>query len=84
MEENKEQKQVKGWVDVVITPDMPLSVIVNFLNVINERLCAIEDIIQVPFNNKMITLTQFYKAQAEEQAAAVAAAEKKSTEEKGA
>lgn len=81
MEENKEQKQVKGWVDVVITPDMPLSVIVNFLNVINERLCAIEDIIQVPFNNKMITLTQFYKVQAEEQAAA---AEKKSTEEKGA
>ena len=81
MEENKEQKQVKGWIDVVITPDMPLSVIVNFLNVINERLCAIEDIIQVPFNNKMITLTQFYKVQAEEQAAA---AEKKSTEEKGA
>lgn len=81
MEENKEQKQVKGWADVVITPDMPLSVIVNFLNVINERLCAIEDIIQVPFNNKMITLTQFYKVQAEEQAAA---AEKKSTEEKGA
>ena len=81
MEENKEQKQVKGWVDVVITPDMPLSVIVNFVNVINERLCAIEDIIQVPFNNKMITLTQFYKVQAEEQAAA---AEKKSTEEKGA
>ena len=55
MEENKEQKQVKGWADVVITPDMPLSVIVNFLNVINERLCAIEDIIQIPFNNKMIT-----------------------------
>ena len=81
MEENKEQKQVKGWADVVITPDMPLSVIVNFLNVINERLCAIEDIIQVPFNNKMITLTQFYKVQAEEQAAA---AKKKSTEEKGA
>lgn len=81
MEENKEQKQVKGWADVVITPDMPLSVIVNFLNVINERLCAIEDIIQIPFNNKMITLTEFYKAQAEEQAAA---AEKKSTEEKGA
>ena len=81
MEKNKEQKQVKGWIDVVITPDMPLSVIVNFLNVINERLCAIEDIIQVPFNNKMITLTQFYKVQAEEQAAA---AEKKSTEEKGA
>lgn len=81
MEENKEQKQVKGWADVVITPDMPLSVIVNFLNVINERLCAIEDIIQVPFNNKMITLTQFYKVQAEEQADA---AEKKSTEEKGA
>lgn len=81
MEENKEQKQVKGWADVVITPDMPLSVIVNFLNVINERLCAIEDIIQIPFNNKMITLTQFYKVQAEEQAAA---AEKKSTEEKGA
>ena len=61
MEENKEQKQVKGWADVVITPDMPLSVIVNFLNVINERLCAIEDIIQIPFNNKMITLTQFIK-----------------------
>ena len=74
MEENKEQKQVKGWVDVVITPDMPLSVIVNFLNVINERLCAIEDIIQVPFNNKMITLTQFYKVQAEREMEAQAKA----------
>lgn len=74
MADNTEQKQVRGWVDVVITPDMPLSVIINFLNVINERLCAIEDVTQVPFNNKMISLTELYRIQAEQQAAAAAKA----------
>jgi len=75
MADNNEQKQIQGWRDVQITLDMPLSVIVNFVNVLNQRLVALEDITQVPFGNKMITLTELYRLQAEEQAAAAAKAQ---------
>ena len=41
--EEQTEKKVQGWKDVVITPDMPLTAIVQFLNVLNQRLCTIED-----------------------------------------
>lgn len=77
-----EKQTVQGWKDIQITLDMPLSVLVNFMNVLNQRLVAIEDHVQVPFDNKMISLTELYAIQAEaqrkameEQAAAQAAKE---------
>lgn len=71
-----EEKQVQGWKDVQITPNMPLDVMVNFLNVLNQRLCAIENVVTVAGpDGKMISLTDLYaiqtaemQKQAEEQA----------------
>ena len=39
----EENKPVTGWAQVNITPDMPLALIVNFMNVLNQRLVTIEN-----------------------------------------
>lgn len=64
--QTQEQKQPQGWKDVVITPDMPLGAIVQFLNVLNQRLCTIEDnlMVEMPTGGK-ISITQAYALQAE-------------------
>lgn len=51
-----------SWRNVHITPEMPLDAIVGFLNVLNNRLCTIEDVITVndPKTNQPISLTQYY------------------------
>ena len=69
--QTQEQKQPQGWRDVVITPDMPLSAIVQFLNVLNQRLCGIEDntLVEMP-NGEKISITQAYQLQAEAEMAA--------------
>ena len=64
MADNK-QENIQGWADVVLTPSAPLSVLINFLNVLNQRLVAIENVMQVPYENRMITLTELYAIQAE-------------------
>lgn len=64
--ENTENKVPQGWRDVQIVPDMPLSALVNFLNVLNQRLCALEDIVTVPGEDgKATSLTDLYALQAE-------------------
>ena len=78
-----EEKQVQGWKDVQITPNMPLDVIVNFLNVLNQRLCAIENVVTVASpDGKMISLTDLYAIQTAEMQAQ-AAAEAETQEKKG-
>ena len=48
MEENKmEQPKMQSWRDVRITSQMPLDAIVDFCNVLNQRLCSIEDLLKV-------------------------------------
>lgn len=69
--ENQNQKvnqQPQGWKDVNITPDMPLAAIVHFLNILNQRLCNIEDnlVVTQPDGTQM-SLTQIYAAQAEQE-----------------
>jgi len=62
-----EEKKVNGWRDVQITAQMPLDVIVNFFNVLNQRLCALEDVTTtIGPNGKAISLTDLYALQAEE------------------
>lgn len=63
MEEQKNinNQQPRGWADVVITPDRPLNDIVYFANVLNQRLCALEDVTTLP-NGK--TLTKHYQEEA--------------------
>ena len=69
-QEQMEQNQPQGWKDVVITPDMPLAAIVQFLNVLNQRLCTIEDnlMVEMPTGEK-ISITQAYALQAEQERA---------------
>ena len=68
--QTQEQKQPQGWKDVVFTPDMPLAAIVQFLNVLNQRLCTIEDnlMVEMPTGEK-ISITKAYQLQAEEEMA---------------
>lgn len=73
-QEQTEQKQEpekntpQGWKDVAITPDMPLAALVQFFNVLNQRLCTIEDstLIEMP-NGEKLSITQIYALQAEEE-----------------
>ena len=61
------EKKVQGWNDVVITPDMPLTAIVQFLNVLNQRLCTIEDNLSVEMQNgEKLSITEIYRIQAEQ------------------
>ena len=61
------EKKVQGWKDVVITPDMPLTAIVQFLNVLNQRLCTIEDNLNVEMQNgEKLSITEIYRIQAEQ------------------
>ena len=64
----QEQKQPQGWKDVVITPDMPLTALVQFFNVLNQRLCTIEDnlLVEMP-NGEKLSITELYRIQAEEE-----------------
>jgi hypothetical protein len=69
--QTQEQKQPQGWRDVVITPDMPLSAIVQFLNVLNQRLCGIEDTVVVALpTGEEVSITKAYELQAEAEMAA--------------
>ena len=68
---NQEQEQTQGWGDVQINSKMSLDMLVNFLNVLNQRLVTIENFVTIPDQNgKMISITDFYQqqAQAQEQA----------------
>lgn len=56
-----------GWSTVNITPDMPLSMIIQFMNVLNQRLCFIEDNQKVQINEgQVVTITELMKMQEEE------------------
>lgn len=78
--QTQEQKQPQGWRDVVITPDMPLAAIVQFFNVLNQRLCTIEDNLKVEMaNGEKLSISEVYRIQAEKEQQA----QEKQTEEKG-
>ncbi len=80
----EEMQEIQGWKDVQITPDMPLSVIINFFNVLNQRLCAIENVVTVAGpEGKMISLTDLYALQTEEAKKAAEEQAKQQKESKG-
>jgi hypothetical protein len=63
----------QGWKDVTIVPDMPLTAMVQFLNILNQRLCTVEDNTFIKDDQgNMISLTKMYalEAQAEMEAQA--------------
>ena len=73
---NDETKE--GWSTVNITADMPLSMIIHFINILNQRLCFIEDNQKVQINgDQIVTITELMKMQA-----AAAAAQQEQEEQK--
>lgn len=68
--ENQNQTP-QGWKDVAIVPDMPLSAMVQFFNILNQRLCTVEDNIFIKDDQgNMISLTKLYAQQVEAEVAA--------------
>lgn len=69
MENQNQTPQVpQGWKDVNIVPDMPLTAMVQFLNILNQRLCAVEDNTFIKDDEgNMLSLTKLYAIQAEEE-----------------
>lgn len=66
---SEENKPITGWGQVQITPDMPLALLVNFMNILNQRLVALENVVTVQGpEGKMISLTDLYAIQAAEEA----------------
>lgn len=63
-----QEQKVQGWKDVVITPDMPLTAIVQFLNILNQRLCTIEDNLSVEMpTGEKLSITEIYRLQTEQE-----------------
>lgn len=64
----QEQNQPQGWRDVVITQEMPLAAIVQFFNVLNQRLCTIEDNLKVEMpTGEQLSISEVYRIQAEQE-----------------
>lgn len=78
-----EERKIQSWRDVQLTPDMPLSVLVNFLNVLNQRLASVEDQVVVDFEGAKKTLTEVYQIQSEREAEEIAKKQAEQAEKKG-
>ena len=64
---NQEQEQTQGWKDVNINSNMSLDMLVNFLNILNQRLVTVENFVTIPDQSgKMISITDFYEQQAQQ------------------
>ena len=60
MEENKQLTNT--WRDVQLTPEMGVYLLVDFLNVLNQRLSLLEDVIKInDENGNEISITEYYK-----------------------
>lgn len=65
--QNESEKYIPGWKDARITVEMPLHMIVDFLNILNNRLCFLEDSIRLlDANGNTMSVTEFYALQAEQ------------------
>lgn len=79
----EEKKEISGWRDIRITSELPLDALINFMNVLNQRLCTLEDATKVPYDNQMISLTELYTIQAEAERKAMEEQAKAAEEKKG-
>lgn len=54
------EKEFRGWRDNKITEQTPIGAIVEYLNIVNERLILIEDAIKANVDGKEMTLTEYW------------------------
>lgn len=59
--ENTNQNNPQGWRDVSISMNLPVDGVLHFLNILNQRLCTIEDIVTIDGQ----TITELYRQEAE-------------------
>lgn len=60
MEENKQL--TNSWRDVQLAPEMSVYLLIDFLNVLNQRLSLLEDVIKInDENGNEISITEYYK-----------------------
>ena len=57
-------KEIKGWEDIHIDLNTPLGMVIDMINVLNQRLVTIENMVKT---DEGITLTETYRKQAEEE-----------------
>ena len=77
-QEQMEQKEAQGWRDVTITPDMPLAALVQFFNILNQRLCTVEDNTMVEVTDgEKLSISEIYRLQTEAEKQAQAQQENK-------
>lgn len=78
----QQQPQIQGWQDVQISPELPLSALVQFLNVLNQRLVAVENNTTIKNDEgKYVSLTDLYAQQAQAELEARQAAAKAEPED---
>ena len=64
---NQEQEQTQGWGDVQINSNMSLDMLVNILNILNQRLVTVENFVTISDQKgKMVSITDFYQQQAQQ------------------
>ena len=85
MENNQNQnvvEQIQGWADVQLGADMPLNALVQFLNVLNQRLVTLEDhVVLTGPEGQQKTITEIYREQAIAEQAALAQQEQNESAE---
>lgn len=64
---NQNQQLEMSWRNAQISGDLPLNALVQFLNILNERLCTVEDatVVTVDEQGTQMSLTEVYIAQAQ-------------------
>ena len=70
----------KGWKSVVIDERQPLGAVIDFFNILNQRLAFVEDMVHFNNNGKDMTISQYYQ---EQQELALKQMQKQSNEVKG-
>lgn len=57
-------QKVTGWKDIQLTPNESAATLIDFLNILNQRLATIENLMVIPDESgKMISLTDLYERQ---------------------
>lgn len=64
---NQNQQLEMSWRNAQISGELPLNALIQFLNILNERLCTVEDatLVTVDEQGTQMSLTEVYIAQAQ-------------------
>ena len=68
MEENK-QVQIRSWRDIQVDLNSPMGMVLDMINVLNQRLATVEDNTFVDYEGEKISLTEMYARQAQDELA---------------